>query len=51
MIKVSFQSNDESVEVMEQANSTVFDMELRGDDMVTVWLEDGILNELISQVL
>ncbi|GMS94111.1 hypothetical protein PENTCL1PPCAC_16286, partial [Pristionchus entomophagus] len=43
-------SNDESVEVMQDANSTVFDMELRGDDMVTVWIEDGILNELISQV-
>ncbi|GMT21749.1 hypothetical protein PFISCL1PPCAC_13046, partial [Pristionchus fissidentatus] len=44
-------SSDASVDVIEQSsNSTVFDMELRGDDMVTVWIEDGILNELISQV-
>eukprot|EP00080_Pristionchus_pacificus_P018545 PDM78565.1 perm-5 [Pristionchus pacificus] len=42
-------NSDESVEMMTDANSTVFDMELRGDDMITVWIEDGILNELISQ--
>ncbi|KAL6739018.1 hypothetical protein Aduo_012511 [Ancylostoma duodenale] len=34
----------------DSVNVTLLDMELTGDDLVTVWLEDGIINELLDQV-
>ncbi|VDL76571.1 unnamed protein product [Nippostrongylus brasiliensis] len=34
----------------ETANITLLEMELNADDVVTVWLEDGIINELLGQV-
>ncbi|EYB95029.1 hypothetical protein Y032_0164g3523 [Ancylostoma ceylanicum] len=34
----------------DSVNATLLDMELTGDDLVTVWLEDGIINELLEQV-
>ncbi|CAJ0565690.1 unnamed protein product, partial [Mesorhabditis spiculigera] len=32
------------------SNTSQFEMELKGDDRVTIWLEDTVLNELINQV-
>ncbi|CAJ0570822.1 unnamed protein product, partial [Mesorhabditis spiculigera] len=33
------------------SNTSQFEMELKGDDRVTIWLEDTVLNELINQGL
>ncbi|CAJ0929074.1 unnamed protein product, partial [Mesorhabditis belari] len=32
------------------SNTSQFEMELKGDDRVTFWIEDTVLNELINQV-
>ncbi|KHJ76879.1 hypothetical protein OESDEN_23501, partial [Oesophagostomum dentatum] len=34
----------------DSVNTTLLDVELTGDDLVTVWLEDGIVNDLLDQV-
>ncbi|CAJ0602426.1 unnamed protein product [Cylicocyclus nassatus] len=34
----------------ESTNATFLDLQLNGDDLVTIWLEDGIINELLDQV-
>ncbi|VDP08234.1 unnamed protein product, partial [Heligmosomoides polygyrus] len=34
----------------ESVNTTLLEVELDGDDRVTVWLEDAIINELLEQV-
>ncbi|KAK6747269.1 hypothetical protein RB195_000463 [Necator americanus] len=34
----------------DSVNATLLDVELTGDDLVTVWMEDGIINELLDQV-
>ncbi|VDO61529.1 unnamed protein product [Haemonchus placei] len=39
------------VSLLEDAvNSTLLEVELNGDDVITVWIEDGIVNELLEQV-
>ncbi|PAV76555.1 hypothetical protein WR25_05645 [Diploscapter pachys] len=42
-------SNDEGEKLLNNANLTVFDLELKGDDRIQIWLEDKILNELFEQ--
>ncbi|KAK5966985.1 hypothetical protein GCK32_003236 [Trichostrongylus colubriformis] len=34
----------------DSVNTTLLEVELNGDDVVTIWIEDGIVNELLEQV-
>lgn len=42
--------DSEVVELLDTANTTQLEMELSGDDVITLWVEDSVINDLLHQV-